>query len=200
MINIAIHTFSVLLINTARIQFKTLLYCDSENCILYEQTVIDSLSPERLYNILPQAGSRFGGKHSEETKQKLRLINIGHLVTNETRMKISSANKGKTLTPEQKERKRLSQIGKHNGKRTPEARLKMSLTHMGKRQPLSAETRAKISAAQKGKPRKPRTKEQQEKMSAALRGRPRTAQTKERISAALKNSWRNRRNNYLEMI
>jgi len=53
-----------------------------------------------------------------------------------------------------------------------------------KGKPLSAERRAKISAALKGRPLRPRSAETRAKMSAALKGRPRSAETRAAIGAA----------------
>jgi group I intron endonuclease len=45
-------------------------YCDSSETIKREQHYLDLLKPE--YNILPEAGSSLGHKHTEETLAKLR--------------------------------------------------------------------------------------------------------------------------------
>ena len=52
-------------------RFRVLLYCDPENCVLYEQMVLDSLTPERIYNIRIKASSNLGLKSSEETRKKV---------------------------------------------------------------------------------------------------------------------------------
>jgi group I intron endonuclease len=48
-------------------KLEILEYCDKSNVIVREQAYIDLLSPE--YNLNKTAGSRFGSKHSEETKR-----------------------------------------------------------------------------------------------------------------------------------
>lgn len=39
---------------------------------LLEQELIDKISPKRLYNLCPVAGSTKGKKHTQETKDKIR--------------------------------------------------------------------------------------------------------------------------------
>jgi group I intron endonuclease len=48
-------------------KLEILEYCDKSNVIVREQAYMDLLSPE--YNLNKTAGSRFGSKHSEETKR-----------------------------------------------------------------------------------------------------------------------------------
>ena len=73
-------------------------------------------------------------------------------VTQETKDKISKAQKGKHtgfhLFPETKEKIRLANIGKHSGKRSEEAKKKMSLAKLGKE--LTAEHKNNIGLGHKG--------------------------------------------------
>ena len=57
--------------------FEVLLYCDPQNCLLYEQIALDQYEPE--YNICSIAGSRLGSKQSNATKEKIRQSKIGEL-------------------------------------------------------------------------------------------------------------------------
>lgn len=50
--------------------FEVLLYCDPENCLMYEQIALDHYKPE--YNINPCAYSRLGAKHTDGSKAKMR--------------------------------------------------------------------------------------------------------------------------------
>jgi group I intron endonuclease len=50
--------------------FKTLLICDSVNCLLYEQMVLDYFTPEKLYNKRIIAKSNYGIKYPEDVKKK----------------------------------------------------------------------------------------------------------------------------------
>jgi hypothetical protein len=67
---------------------------------------------------------------------------------------------------------------------TPESRAKLSAAHKGRRRgPPSPETCANISAALKGRPH---SREHTAKLAAALRGRPRSREICAKISAGLK--------------
>jgi len=55
---------------------EILEYCDKLKVIEREQFYIDLLSPK--YNLLKVAGSRFGIKHSDDTRKKMSLSQKGH--------------------------------------------------------------------------------------------------------------------------
>lgn len=56
----------------------------------------------------------YGKKHKEETKQKLREVNKGRIVTEEIRQKIAKANKGKKRTGEFKINLSKQRVGDRN--------------------------------------------------------------------------------------
>jgi hypothetical protein len=97
------------------------------------------------------------GRHlTEEHKRKIGLVHKGKKVSNETKLKMSLAKKGKPgttkgklLSPEHKQKMSLAKKGKHH---TLETKLKMSLSHKGKLKgiPKSEEHKLKMSLAQKG--------------------------------------------------
>lgn len=91
--------------------FEVLLYCDPENCLMYEQITLDYYKPE--YNICQQAGSRLGTKHSEETKQKLCIARRKRIITDETKRRIGVANSGRKISDEHKAK--LSQAYRGEG-------------------------------------------------------------------------------------
>lgn len=78
--------------------------------------------------------TKTGQKQSPAHVEARRKGLIGHVVTAETRAKLSAAHKGRTFTDETK--RRMSESGK-------------------KRKPASAETREKISAATRGRKKTP---------------------------------------------
>lgn len=93
--------------------FEILEYCEKGfNPIIREQYYFSKLKPE--YNILEQAGSSLGYKHSdetleffknerkasEETRKNLSLAATGRILTEEDRKKISDARKGVVLSME----------------------------------------------------------------------------------------------------
>ena len=125
-------------------QFNILLYCDSENLILYEQTVIDSLIPERLYNICLQANSSLGLKWIWSSKEKAGKHWIGRKHTPETRTKISVANTGTHRSLETRIIMGLWQVGK---KQSEETKYKMRMANLGKK--ASKETKLNMSISQK---------------------------------------------------
>lgn len=94
---------------------EILEYCNKEDLIKREQHYLDELTPE--YNVLKQAYSLSGFKHSDETIEKLKLktlseeqkefisqLHIGKEVSEETRLKLSESmkeyHKNNPLTPE----------------------------------------------------------------------------------------------------
>jgi|SRR5690554_1840262 len=115
----AIHN-ALLKYGYSNFSLEILEYCEGVNPISREQFYIDSLRPE--YNILEQAGSSLGFKHSEET---LGFFLNDRKVSEETRKNLSAAATGRILT--ESERKKISDSRK------------------GVR--LSDETRSRISAS-----------------------------------------------------
>ena len=54
---------------------EILLYCDPENCLTYEQIVMDCVTPE--YNMSPTAGNTLGVRYSEAVRKKMSLDRTG---------------------------------------------------------------------------------------------------------------------------
>jgi hypothetical protein len=127
------------------------LGCDKDCLISNEQYFIDSLKP--FFNINLNAKSRLGMHVSEETKQKLRDVNLGKKASKETRKKMSESNKGKRL----------------GIKMSLESRMKMSNSQKGKK--TSPETIAKIVAKNTGQKRHPHTEETKRKIGLKSIGR-----------------------------
>lgn len=97
-----------------------------------------------------------GFKHSEETKNKLRLLSLGRKPSDETRKKMSDArkgcipwNKGKTglLSSETRAKIGKFHLGKH---RSDETKLKISIANKGRK--LSPEHYEKFTKCNKNKP------------------------------------------------
>lgn len=65
-------------------------HCSPNTLIEREQFYLDNLKP--FYNILTIAGKRSGFKHSERTKELQRAHKLGYKVSDETKLKMSSAN------------------------------------------------------------------------------------------------------------
>ena len=71
--------------------FSIIVCCDQNELITYEQFYIDSIDP--WFNICAKASSRLGIKMSDEAKDKLRRINLNKKVSEETKIKMSEAQK-----------------------------------------------------------------------------------------------------------
>ncbi|MDD5006727.1 MAG: NUMOD3 domain-containing DNA-binding protein [Candidatus Omnitrophica bacterium] len=159
---------------------------------------------------------RFGKKLSEETKQKIRLANLGRKHAAKDREKMSEIAKnrflnqhgtffGKKHTPETLEK--MSACRKnwyinhnngmlgvtHSAKARKEISSKLKVyfqTHPQKSHPVSVETRLKISNANKGRVF---SKEAKINMSAGQIGRKHSEETKLKMSITKKEYWKNRK-------
>lgn len=156
----------------------------------------------RMQMSAAHAGKKFTEEHKANIADALRGKDF---ITPEIRAKIAAAQKGKPRGPHSAEHKaKISAANKNPG---PETRARMSAAQKGRivsaetRAKLSiastnnknfegkthsSETRAKISAAKKGKPGKSPNAETRAKISAAHKGRPKSEETRAKISAALK--------------
>ena len=179
--------------------FSVLLYCDPFNLSLYEQLCVDNLKPE--YNILTECvGSSLGYKHTDEAKRKMKEAQsritregrrsaggrpAGFVVSEETKQKISKAQKGKTVSEETRKKMSEARTGIRPYIITEETRKKMSEAKKN----ISDETRQRMSEAQKKRMRVPVSDETREKMSKAKRGkRPyiATDETRKKMSESAK--------------
>lgn len=139
--------------------FEVLLYCNPENCLMFEQFALDYYQPE--YNICKIAGSSLGVKHTEETKRKMcenhanfsgtNHPQYGKQLSEETKHKISEAQRGSKHYLYGKElnddwRKKISK-GKMGWRPSEETRKRMSKSAIGKT--LKESTKKKISMAVK---------------------------------------------------
>ena len=150
-------------------KFDVIEYWEPEFLVSMEQWWMNMLQPE--YNIAPVAGSPLGVTHTAETRAKMSEAHMGTTLSEETKNKISNALMGNTNGVNGP-----GFIGKH----TAESKAKMSAALKGKKRGTpSEETKAKISAAMKGnvpwnrgKPGHKNTAETRAKLSAALKGKP----------------------------
>ena len=121
-------------------------------------------------------GAPPGHKHTDETKAKISAANkgkqnsLGYKHSAETRAKQSESKKGRKRSDETKSKMSASMKGK---KHTDETRAKISAANKGR--DVSDGTKAKMSAANKGRPSpmkgKKRSDETKAKMSAAQKGK-----------------------------
>lgn len=140
----------------------------------------------------------YGGRNpAPSTRAKMSAA--ARNISDETRAKRSAAARGRKLGADTIAKMRARTA-------TPETRAKLSAANRGKKYPgrkrISDEARAKLSAAQRGKKRNPHTAETRAKIadaarnisdetrakrSAALRGQKRTPEQRAKISAAKQN-------------
>jgi hypothetical protein len=92
---------------------------------------------------------------------------------------VNATDGGEGGTPSEEVRKKLVDAAYRRPPPSPETRAKISAAGRGR--VVSAETRARISAGMKGKTR---TREHQNNLSAALRGKKRGPEARARMSAA----------------
>ena len=148
-------------------------YCGKEVLIQREQYWIDLLQPfgKNGFNLAKQAKApTLGIPRSEETKRKLSEANKGRAVSEETRKKLSAASKGKKRAP-----------------KTEEHRQNISKAKQGKkRKPHTEESKRKIGEANKNKTHLPLSEERKRKISESNKGKTRSEQTKLRMKEAWK--------------
>lgn len=162
--------------------------------------------------------------HSEETKLKISKSSTGRKQTEATKQKMSKAKTGIPLSPEHIEKIRILKTGT---KASPETRLKMSESGkkawddgVGKRKDyvVSDETKAKQSAARRGKKQSPESNAKRSKamkgykfppefglkISLAKKGKPlnrkgyvHSEATKLKMSETRKQYWNNRKGSQL---
>ena len=146
--------------------FRVLLWCDPQSRFKYEQACIEAFDVvSNGFNCTPVAGSRFGSKHTEETKKKLSHIGKGRPHTESQKAAISKAlignknNLGKKQSEKQRNQTKERMIGNAFGlgKKMPESFLKaLSARNIGntygkvnKGKPKSEEAKAAMRVAQK---------------------------------------------------
>lgn len=103
--------------------FVVLEYCDPSQFINREQFYIDTLKPE--YNLAPVAGSTLGYKQSDETKLKMSLAQKGKKLSDNHKEKLLASTRGK---PKSKEARLKMSIARRKRITLPETKLKISLS------------------------------------------------------------------------
>lgn len=164
---------------------------DEREC--YYIALYNTCNREYGYNVEP--GGNKNKTLSDETKMKLKLVNLGKHLSDETKLKISLSNKGKQISEEQKqflselrtgstlsaETKAKIGVASRKENRSEETLKKLSESH--KKENLSEETLKKMSDSHKGKHHTDATKE---KLKIAFQNREFTDEWKDKISQAKK--------------
>jgi len=136
-------------------KFKPILACQPSMLKFYEQQLLDKVRPE--YNIAQDATAPGRGRKQSSTEIAKRVSShkrtksfLGRKHTAESRAKMSAAMRGIPKSPEH-----CAKIGARTlgTARSPELRARISAKLKGiKRAPFSAEHKAKLAVAQRGKP------------------------------------------------
>lgn len=127
--------------------------------------------------------ARLGKKNSEESKRKQSIAITGRKHTAEARARMSVVQKGREVSDECKAKLRATNLGK---KHTEETKIKCSIA--SKKRKWTDEQRAKMSKAMMGNTNgtgckgREVTAEQRAKLSAALKGRILSAETRAKMS------------------
>jgi len=147
-----------------------------------EQLMVTALVGEGCFNLsLDVWAFMTGRKFTPEHKAKISAGLTGRTVSPETGAKISKAKKGTIASPETRARMSAVRTGKPGTPRTPEAKERLRVVNLGRHPTL--ETRAKMSAAGKGRVHTP---EHREKVRQSKLGRTIPAEVRAKISATKK--------------
>jgi group I intron endonuclease len=118
-------------------EFSIILECLPDQCIIYEQHFLDTLTPygTRGYNQSPTAGTTRGMVHTEETRRKVsEAVRAAYERDPTIKDRVRQAGIGRKHSPET--------IQKMKDSNTPELRLKKSIANLGK--PKSEKTKVKM--------------------------------------------------------
>lgn len=119
--------------------------CNSKDELEAEEYKVMHLYAEEQVTLYNKVVSKYGFKHTDETKLKMSVAFTGKKHTDEAKARMSVAQKGKQTSAETKLKISIAQIGKQL---SAETKLKISIAQIGKL--VSAETKAKMSVAQTG--------------------------------------------------
>jgi len=131
-------------------------------------------SPE---TIAKNSAAHKGIRLSQEVRAAIARGHIGLKKSAETKEKIGAAHRGRKKSPEQ-----VAKMRARRGTALPETRAKISAAKKGK--PLSATHRAHMSAAQKGRPGRTMSDEHKAKLRSANLGRSLSPEHRAKLSAA----------------
>jgi group I intron endonuclease len=187
--------------------FEVIEECPKEVLVEREQYWIDSLnSHQNGYNSVPKAGTNFGRKCSEETKQKIRNKSIGKKMSEESREKMSKSKigtkqniisnikrsnklRGITFSEEHKKKLSKSNTGKKHSEETKQ-KISKSKSGVKRKSPFSEETRLKLSKSNTGKKHSEETKKKLSIIfkgkSSPLKGTSMSEETKQKMSESAK--------------
>jgi group I intron endonuclease len=147
--------------------FEVLELCETEqlnNRERHYQDLYDSVA--NGLNLLYVKSEHFNGGHSDESKKKISDSLKGRTFTDEHKYRIGLNNSRRVMSPETKEKHRLNGLGKIV---SAETKQKQSQSRLGYEH--SAETKQKIAESLKGIKREPISEETRAKMSESQKKR-----------------------------
>lgn len=144
---------------------------DPSKLLEVEQIWLDrTKAASRGYNMTPTAGSLYGFRQTDATKEKMSKAHVGLVRSEQHRRNLSIVNTGKKMSEEARQKMRDAKLGKKRSPHSPETRAKMSAKALGRT--FSKETLAKMAAAKLGRTLSP---EVRANMSIAQRARIRSS-------------------------
>jgi group I intron endonuclease len=166
--------------------FEVLEYVSEDELLQKEIEYSLAEDQEKLYN------KKIGYNHTDEMKQAISAymmgVQKGKKLSDETRAKISAAQKGRKRGPTSDETR--AKIGAAHRGRTlsdeQKAKIGASRRATAKLKPMSDEQKAKMSAKLKGRKRGPVTEEQRANIRAGQLGKKLSDEHKAAIAAGLK--------------
>ena len=138
------------------LSFEILLICRRNDLNFYEKMILDSLPDDAVYNLCRACvGSKLGVPMTLETKAKISAANKGRRLGPEQREAVRQANMRRVVSAETREKMSLSHMGNKNSlghKQTDNHRQKVREFFKGKKKPAEEiakrqETRAANRAA-----------------------------------------------------
>jgi len=132
--------------------FAKIAFVPREELLLREQEQLDARPRKRLYNVLPQAGSMLGMRHTVAARERMSAARKGIPKSESHRAAIGAAHKGRQFSEE------------HRAKIGAKTRAR----------PVTDATRAKLSKASKGRVF---SEESRKKKAASLFGRKQASNT-----------------------
>lgn len=153
------------------VKTKVALFETHEDALLYEQALIFFMRPYgHLINLTDGGEGCTGREYSEETRRKISIANKGYVPSEENRRAVSLANKGKVFSEETLRKRSATTKGRPGKSHSEESRRKMSVARKGReRTEKQMEQLRDVHRVNKGRIL---SEEHRRKVGAANKGRP----------------------------
>lgn len=174
--------------------FEIIEYVVPDQLLIREQYWIEKLyaaCPKLGFNILPNAGTVRGVKRSDEVRAKLSAAARGRKKkprTEQHRLALALANRGKTLSAETRAKISAATLGKKRSPHSPETREKLRIA--GKKNGMPRTTSIKAWAASRGRRHSEKTRAM---ISETHKRRFQNPEIRAQRSAAAKADWARRK-------